>query len=238
MIEWIEHVRASGGGWIVMTLHHLRTDCTGLEFCMQEDELRALVAWLRTHPPAVTVRTMDQVMVGDPLVANPSMEASTTGDSRRPVCFRRQGSRRSFEVTDPRQGLTGVHAEIMRVVENQPMPEIGIDRQSKSCSLPVTVGRRYEVRAFGRAVQRRGVAGTATARMTVTLQTGGWWPPEPIAATVVGPEIPVGTEWTWLSFVTPPIPAGTTAMTFGVRYGSSTGDAPDLDLDDFSVVER
>jgi len=236
---WLEAIRDTGGGWLSITIHHLRDGCGALRYCMEESELRALVAWLRTHPPGIAVRTFDQVMVGDPLVANPSLEQAAAGTSPvRPACFKRVGLGSNFPaIIAPAPGRTGLYAEILRPTTGVPHPMIEIDPTGRGCAIPVTRGRRYDVRAFARAQQPPSAppdaTGTALARAVVMMQVDGQWLPP-----VDGPAIAVGDAWTPVSFITEPVPAGVTALAFGVRYADATGARPDLHVDDLSVVER
>lgn len=232
---WIEHVRDSGGGWITVTIHHLEPSCDGIAFCMEEAELRAIVAWLRTRPSRIAVRTMAQAMLGDALVANPSFEKLNASASPvRPLCFKRVGLSSNFPaISAPGPGRTGGYAEILRPTAGVPRPGIEIDRLGRACPLPVLAGRRYDVRAFVRRVQPAGGSGTASAQLTVAVEVDGAW-----QSLATSPSFAAGTSFAQIGFVTPPMPDGATAMVFGVQYASSTGTRPDLHVDDLSVVER
>jgi polysaccharide deacetylase len=237
--KWIEDVRDSGGGWLPIVIHHVRESCGDLGGCIDAPELRALVAWLRTDPPGIAVRTMDQVMLGAPLVANPSLEESNTSVSpARPLCFKRTGKTPNFpSISTPAPGHTGNYAEVLRPTSSVPGPMIGIDQTGRGCPLPVRPGRHYDVRARARAVQPpsapTSASGTARASLVVSVQIDETW-----VTFATGPAVSVGSGWARLSFVTPPVPAGATAMTFAVQYAGSTGSTPDLHVDGFSLVER
>jgi peptidoglycan/xylan/chitin deacetylase (PgdA/CDA1 family) len=232
---WIESVRDSGGGWLPITIHHMRESCGDLHYCMETGELQALVDWLRTEPPGIAVRTMDQVMLGDVLVANPSLEVpNPTSSPQRPSCFKRTGKSSNFpSITTPAPGRTGSYAEALRPTGSSPNPMIGIDPAGRGCPLPVHPGRHHDVRAYARAVQPPGTTGSATAALAVSVQIDGAW-----QSFSTGPALPVGADWSQLSYVTPTIPAVATAITYGVQYAGSTDTAPDILVDDFSIVER
>ncbi|MGE0871803.1 MAG: polysaccharide deacetylase family protein [Kofleriaceae bacterium] len=231
---WVETVRAAGGGWLVLTLHHVRNGCGSLRYCMEERELRAIVAWLRTRPDGIAVRTMDQVMIGDPLVANPSLEQPNPSSSpTRPLCFRRIGKASNFpSIVAPAAGRSGSYAEALRPTAQVATPAIEIDPAGRGCALPVVVGRRYEVQAFIRSSSAAPSA-RALARATVSLQIDGGWQPA-----VSGPVTPADGTWTLLRFTTDPIPPGTTSIVFGIQYAGTSGGAADLQVDDLSVLER
>jgi hypothetical protein len=114
---------------------------------------------------------------------------------------------------------------------------IQIFENGRDCSLPVVSGRRYEVRAFARALQPptapTGASGQCIARLVVSVLQGGTW-----RVLATSPTAPVGATWTPLRFISPAVPPGATAISFGVRYAGSSGSAPDLHVDDFSLVER
>jgi peptidoglycan/xylan/chitin deacetylase (PgdA/CDA1 family) len=232
---WVEAVRAGGGGWVNLILHHVRESCGTLDYCMEEAELRGFVAWLRTRPHGVAVRTMAQVVLGDALVGNPSLETPNTGASPpRPLCWKRVGNGSNFPaIVAPGPGRTGSYAEILRPTTSVATPAFEIDRLGRGCALPVTPGRRYELRAFARCVSPPGVGGRASGRLTMTVLVDGVWQP-----TVLGPVVATTDDWTPLSFLSPPLPPGATAVVFGVQYAGGTGTRPDLHVDDFSIIER
>jgi peptidoglycan/xylan/chitin deacetylase (PgdA/CDA1 family) len=230
---WLEHVRDhEGGGWVVLVLHHIRAGCGSLAYCMEESELCALVDWLRTRPPGIAVRTMQQVMTGDALVANPSLEQMNPSSSPvRPLCWKRIGLGSNFpSIGQPGPGRTGAYAEILRPTASVATPMIQIDPAGRGCPVPVTAGRRYEVRAFARAV---GGSGQALASLVASTQVAGQW-----QAAQVAPPQAISPGWTSLSYVTAPAPVGATAMVFGVQYAGASGAASDLHIDDLSIVER
>jgi hypothetical protein len=232
---WVQAVQAEGGGWVNLILHHVRPSCAGIDYCMAEAELRGFVAWLRTRPPGIAVRTMAQVMLGDALVGNPSLEAPNPGTSPpRPLCWRRIGNSSNFPaITAPGPGRTGTYAEILRPTTSVATPSFEIDRTGRGCALPATPGRRYEVRAFARCVSPPGVGGRASGRLTMAVLVDGTW-----QTTTLGPVVAATDDWTPLSFLSPPLPAGATALVFGVQYAGGTGTRPDLHVDDFSIIER
>jgi hypothetical protein len=67
----------------------------------------------------------------------------------------------------------------------------------------------------------------------MTVLVDGVWQP-----TVLGPVVATTDDWTPLSFLSPPLPPGATAVVFGVQYAGGTGTRPDLHVDDFSIIER
>jgi peptidoglycan/xylan/chitin deacetylase (PgdA/CDA1 family) len=237
--NWVEQVRNSGGGWLNITLHHIRTGCGTLRYCMETSELEAFVAWLRTRPSGVAVRTLGQVMIGDPLVANPSLERTEPNSSPvRPACFWRAGNSSNFpSIQSPGPGRTGAYAEILRPTAAVATPMIQIFENGRDCSLPVVAGRRYEVRAHARALQPpsapAGATGQCTARLVVSVLQNGTW-----RVLANSPTAPVAGTWTLLRYISPKVPANATAIAFGVRYAGSSGSAPDLHVDDFAAFER
>jgi DNA-binding NarL/FixJ family response regulator/peptidoglycan/xylan/chitin deacetylase (PgdA/CDA1 family) len=204
-----------GGGWIVFTIHDIcATNCNlGTTSAI----LGAVLTWLHDHN--VAVETMRQVIGGPvrpavagpaptafpaPGVANASLARASGGI---PACFQPAaygGSVASFSYR-PGGGPHGSAAETVRVTRAgagnaklvQAM-DLGL------CAPPVSPGRAYTAGVWYES--------SRPAQIDVYRRTalGGWsyW--------TTSSFFPTATSWRQASWTTPAVPAGTTALSFGL----------------------
>jgi len=220
-----------GGGWIVFTVHDIcATNCNlGTTSAI----LAAVLTWLHDHN--VAVETMRQVIGGPvrPAVAGPAPPARPApgvanadlarASGRIPACFQPAaygGSVASFSYR-PGAGPHRSAAETVRVTRAgagnaklvQAM-DLGL------CAPPVSPGRAYTAGVWYES--------SRPAQIDVYRRTalGGWsyW--------TTSSFFPAATSWRQASWTTPAVPAGTTALSFGLTTnGVGTVTTSDYSLE-------
>jgi peptidoglycan/xylan/chitin deacetylase (PgdA/CDA1 family) len=220
----VRGAQAHGGGWVIFTIHDVcaRTCTLGVT----AGELAAVLRWLhRQRGNGVSVETMHQVIGGSlgQAVAGPAPAPLPAAGVRNaalaakagtgyPVCF--QGSVYGRNATtfryQPHGGPHGMAAETIRVTnwasgdaKLQPLMDLG------SCAPPVGAGRSYAVTAQYRA--------TLPTQFDLYYRTsaGAWqyW--------TTSPAFPASSAWAKASWTTPAVPAGATALSFGLAAESN-----------------
>jgi len=220
----VRGAQAHGGGWVIFTIHYICARACPLGITAAE--LQELLGWLHSQQRnGVAVKTMRQVIGGpvDKAVAGPAPPAPPAAGVRNatlasragtgyPACF--QGSDYGRNSTrfryDPRGGPRGAAAETVQITnwgsgdaKLQPVMDLG------SCAPPVTAGRSYTVTAHYRA--------TLPTQFDLYYRTsvGDWryW--------TSSPAFPAASSWTRASWTTQAVPAGATAISFGLAAGSN-----------------
>jgi peptidoglycan/xylan/chitin deacetylase (PgdA/CDA1 family) len=213
------------GGWLPLTFHHVCDGCSDIGIPPQT--LRRFLDWLAPRAAHGTaVLPVDAVVggsvraphrLGAPAAAPPGHDAVRDGSLERwqhgePACFRPTSYGRN-SVTVRRTGsahggrfaasltVRGYHSGAAQLM---PLLDLG------SCAPAVAPGRRYTL----------GVWYTATAPTTPVLYyrtaRGAW-----TAWSVGPPTQPATGTWRQLSWRTPPVPDGATAVSFGLRLRSA-----------------
>jgi len=155
------------------------------------------------------------------VVANASLETDSNGDGM-PNCFAGSGTGKSTvtytRVTDAH---TGTFAERMTVSGyKNGVRRFETVQDTGTCAIVVTAGRSYTL----------GLWYKSTAGLTLTTSyrnASGTW-----VSWVTSPTAPAASTWTQLTFRTPAVPAGATALSFGVTVSSNAT----VTLDDWSIV--
>ena len=211
----VTEAQRHGGGWIVFTIHDIcATNCN---LGTTPAILGAVLSWLHDHN--VAVETMRQVVGGPvrPAVAGPAPPARpapgvANADLARasggiPACFQPAaygGSVASFTYR-PGGGPHGSAAETVRVTKagagNAKLVQ-GMDLGL--CAPPASAGRAYTAGVWYES--------SRPAQIDVYRRTslGGWsyW--------TTSSFFPASASWRQASWTTPAVPAGTTALSFGL----------------------
>ncbi len=219
----VRDAQAHGGGWLVFLIHGVcsRTCALGTT----ASELGQVLGWLRSQRRhGVAVATMRQVIGGPvhPAVAGPAPSklpaagvrnatlAARTGGGY-PACFQGTSYGRNMATFryQPGGGPHGMAAEILQVThwssgDAKLLPVMDLGR----CAPAVTAGRSYQISAQYRA--------TLPTQFDVYYRTwlGAWryW--------TTSVEFPASPAWTKAAWTTPAVPAGATAISFGLAATS------------------
>jgi peptidoglycan/xylan/chitin deacetylase (PgdA/CDA1 family) len=214
----VTNAQQHGGGWIVFTLHDVCPTNCGLG--TSAPILTTVLKWLRNQKANnVLVEPMNQVIGGPvrpavagpvprrlpaPGVANASLRQAANGT---PVCFqqvRNSGTAATFSY-QARGGPHGAAAETVRVTR----PGNGGAKLLQTmdlglCAPSVSPGRAYKTGIWYKA------SGTAQIEVYRRTSVGNWvyW--------ATSPAFPASAPWRQASWTTPAVPAGTTALSFGM----------------------
>jgi hypothetical protein len=214
-----------GGGWVFFTLHDYcpRTCALGIT----GPQLRKVLAWLRGQARHnVRVETMRQVIGGpvQPAVAGPAAHPvpppgvvnsrllRTSGKGASPACFQRTayGTNKASFTYHPSGGPGGSAAETVHVTnwvsggaKLLPAMDLG------ACAPPASPGRRYTVGAWYKASR------PTQLDLYYRNQVGDWlyW--------TSSPAFPATGSWRHAAWTTPAVPAGATAVSFGLAADSN-----------------
>lgn len=217
------------GGWVQLTFHGIcPTDCS--DITTPADEFSVLLSWLASQQAAGTllVRTVGDV-IGGPVnppvpgppptsvVINPSLEETQDGI---PSCWMRASYGDNKPEFSTEGALHGGVAErlVMREYRNGdakllPTEDLG------TCSPAVVPGTRYTLGVW--------YASTVPTRFSVQyrLARGNW------VYGTASPMLSPATEYIPASWMTPPIPDGVTAVSFGLALDQNG----ELVTDDYTI---
>lgn len=215
--------QAHGGGWLVILIHDVcpRTCALGIT----TSELGRVLGWLRSQRGhGVSVATMRKVIGGPvhPAVAGPTPPKLPTAGVRNatlaagagggyPACFQgaRYGRNTASFRYQPSGGPHGMAAETLQVTnwssgDVKLMQTMDLGR----CAPSVAAGRTYQISAQYRA--------TLPTQFDVYYRTavGSWryW--------TTSRGFPASPSWTQATWTTPTVPAGATAISFGLTAES------------------
>jgi peptidoglycan/xylan/chitin deacetylase (PgdA/CDA1 family) len=215
----VRDAQAHGGGWLVFLIHDVcsRTCAYGTT----TSELGRVLGWLRSQRGhGVRVATMRQVIGGPvhPAVAGPAPPKLPAAGLRNatlaakagggyPVCYQGTSYGRNTATFryQPSGGPHGMAAETLQVTnwssgDAKLLPAMDLGR----CAPAVTAGRRYQLSAQYRA--------TLPTQFDVYYRTGvGDW-----RYWTTSVEFPASPSWTKATWTTPAVPAGATAISFGL----------------------
>jgi peptidoglycan/xylan/chitin deacetylase (PgdA/CDA1 family) len=221
----------SGGGWTVLTFHHICTSGCG-SYSVTPAIFSDFLAWLRTQN--VSVRTVSQVIggpvhpavsapqvppapVGVNAASNPSLETADPYQAGQPDCWTPNitgVNNASFAETSTAH--TGSVAETVQITAYTSAGARLFSRQDLGqCAPSVVAGDSYLASAW--------YQGTQPTRLTFWYRdnTGGWhwW--------AQSPQFAASSSWAQATWTTPPVPAGATALSLGLDLtaaGSLTTD--------------
>ena len=230
MIEsLVTQAQNNGGGWVQIAFHQICNGvCAGESDPLDDDAtpatLNAVAAWLATQASVGTVaEPMNQVIGGSfqPAVSGPPAPApgtgtqllqngnlkANTGGSNVPDCFQTGGyGTNNASFTWSPNGPTGSAGETVKLSSyTSGDAELITSQDQGSCSPSVTVGQAYEA-----AVS---YTSTVPVEMTAWYRNtfGNWvyWASAPNSE-------PASSGYSQATFVTPPVPTGATALSFGL----------------------
>ena len=214
----VTNAQQHGGGWIVFTLHAVCPTNCGLG--TSAPILTSVLKWLRNQRANnILVEPMNQV-IGGPLrpavpgpaprrlpapgVANASLRQAANGS---PVCFQQARNSRAAATFSyqARGGPHGAAAETVHVTrQGNGGAELLQTMDLGSCAPSVSSGHAYKTGMWYKA--------SRPSRIEVYRRTsiGDWvyW--------TASPAFPASAPWRQASWTTPAVPAGTTALSFGM----------------------
>ena len=219
----VTSAQSHGGGWIIFNIHDVCAQACPLGVTLPE--LTSVLAWLsRQAGHGVSVRSVGQVIGGPvrPVVAGPrppqirgsgitNSRLSAVTTSGIPACFQigRYGTNRASFRYAPDAGPGGAGAEVISLTQRRsgtaqlmPTPDLG------ACAPPVSAGRSYTLSAWYKSGQQ--VVFNAYYR----TPAGTWvfW--------VTSPPMAASQRWTKATWNTPAVPAGASAISFGLALKS------------------
>lgn len=248
---------ANGGGWVVLTFHHICADI-GASDCQADQSITPAVfnqfaAWLKAYQDdaanQTTVKTIDQAVqqyrgaaypayrnaapvaakppaaAGVNALTNPSLE-TTDPATGFPSCYQPAGwgaNTATWATVSP--GRTGDKAQELTVTgyasgDAKLMPVLDL----VTCAPSATPGKTYTLSAWYQS--------TAISQFALYYRdaSGAWfyWTSSPWIAPTATPA-----TWTQATFTTPAVPAGATAVDFGLALIANGT----LTTDDYGFVE-
>ncbi|MFI6328102.1 polysaccharide deacetylase family protein [Micromonospora chersina] len=242
---YVTQAETHGGGWVQLVMHHVCDGCGG-DYEVSPATLAAFLDWLGPRAATgTTVRTVNEVVGGalkpgvpgpslsspDPneLVQNASLES--VGTNSLPSCFQYGGfGTNSYAWSRTTDAHTGSYAEQVTVSSWSSGDRKLVTRQDTGACAPAAVaGHTYSAKVWYRG------SWSATSRVQLVVYyrnaAGGWvyW--------LTGPALPVSAAWAQTpAYVTPPVPAGATALSFGLALvGTGTLLTDDYSLRDTSA---
>jgi peptidoglycan/xylan/chitin deacetylase (PgdA/CDA1 family) len=242
---------APGGGWVQIAFHHIGSGTdpnTGVvdPLTVSTDIHAQFVSWLAAEQGSgsVSVKTVDQVIGGavQPVVAgpaapapvttgnlikNPGLETAGPAAAGPPQCWAARGygiNTRTFTTVSP--GHTGVAAEQMIVTpytggDGKLLPTLDLGE----CAPHAVPGHTYTMKAWYQS--------SVPTRFELFYRTGlGTW-----NYWTISPQAPAATAWTQATWTSPPAPAGTSAISMGLKLDSpGTITTDDYELTDTASV--
>jgi peptidoglycan/xylan/chitin deacetylase (PgdA/CDA1 family) len=232
----VTDAEAHGGGWVEIRMHHICDGCDSNS--ITQANLAALLDWLAPRAAQGTVvRTVHEVFGGpvNPPVAgppapppgngfgNPSLEtdAYTPGT---PDCWEPQGfGVNSYSFSRTSDAHSGNFAEQLSITSyTSGARYLTGKRDLGQCSPSVVPGATYRLGVWYKS--------TGPVRFTPFWRDGlGAW--RTLGSGSIA--FPASSTWSELHWITPPMPAGATGMTFGLQL-QSVGT---LTTDDYSISD-
>jgi hypothetical protein len=235
---YVTQAESDKGGLVPIVFHHIGSTGDSNEITL--DEFTQFVDWLSKRPSSTQVVTMDQVIGGSvqpyvsgpPLpvalnVQNPSLEA---GSGITPTCFNPTGFGTNTptwtrDAASAHSGSFGEGLSISSWTSGDRKLVIKQDVSGNACSPVGTPGHRYQP-----TVWYKGSWSGSTHANIVTYYrdvNGAWqvWS--------TGPNLAPSSTMVQASFTTAQLPAGATAVSFGLAL-VGTGQ---LSTDDYGMVD-
>jgi peptidoglycan/xylan/chitin deacetylase (PgdA/CDA1 family) len=222
----VNNVRQHGGGWIFFTIHDV---CS--KYCaygITPPELRQVLGWLRSQRSNnVKVETMRQVIGGPvrpavpgpvarpvptPGVVNSTLSYTTGRLNKSPLCFQQAhyGQNDVRFNYSPSGGPGGEGAVTVHITKWDSggayfLPKMDLGQ----CAPRVSPGRQYTVGAMYKSSHPTQLA------LYYRNQVGNWlyW--------TTSPAFPAASSWKKVSWTTPAVPAGATAVSFGLTAAAT-----------------
>ena len=226
-----------GGGWSVLVFHHIcENDCD--PYSITPENFNALLTWLQTQnvsietvsqviggpvQPAVTVPQVPPAPPGTNGVANPSVETDDQYNPGTPSCWSTiasAGDTASFaEASTAHTGSVGETVTMSSYASGN--AALIIKQDLGQCSPSVIAGDPYLVSGWYQS--------TVPTRFVFWYRdaNGGWhsW--------TKSPQFAAASSWAQATWTTPAVPAGATALSFGMDI-EAVGT---LTTDDYSLID-
>ncbi|HKE18060.1 MAG TPA: polysaccharide deacetylase family protein [Kofleriaceae bacterium] len=219
------------GRWVPIVFHHVCDGCASN--AVSPATLDAFLGWLEANDKVV--RTVDEVIGGDVqpgvpappsgsnLLVNPSLEVDANGDAV-PDCWQRGGtgtSTATYTLTgNAHDGAVAQRIDVTSVTAGAARRLVS-KQDTGACAPAAQPGHQFRVSAFYLA--------NAQPRFTAYYRaaSGAWtyW--------TQGPLLPSSASYVAASFVTPPLPAGASAVSVGLSLYS----VGSVTMDQFGLVE-
>jgi peptidoglycan/xylan/chitin deacetylase (PgdA/CDA1 family) len=235
LLDWMDHAARCGGGWLPLIFHHLREDCAaepGLDYCFDLAELDALSAALaegRRCAGSSCYRIVAET-VSEALGVTPEEPAGEVAALRNPSFERMLASGRTecSQLAQRSEGTavsgrstrfahSGAASERLEIAEPFVAPaELRITRDFGACAQFTTEGQAYELALHYLADPELALPALRLVvhRLDVDYVWQQWVSGTTLEARDAG-------EWVRRSFITPPVPEGTLALSFGLRLESA-----------------
>lgn len=225
----VTQAESHGGGWVQLTFHHVCDGCaTG--YTITPDNLNALLDWLQPRASQGTmVKTVHEVIggslrpgvagpvppVGQPL-QNASLEVDANGnDAADCWSFGTFGANSAAwtRTSDAHSGSWGERVDISNYTSGD--RKLVMTQDLGECTPTVTPGHRQALSAWYKST-------SPTQFVAYYRDAIGKW-----SYWTSGPSFAAASAWTKASWTTPAVPAGATALSFGLNLaavGSLTTD--------------
>lgn len=228
----------NGGGWVPILFHHVGT---GEVNSITLQTFTDFATWLAARPSTTVVKTVDGVIGGSvqPLVAGPpvpqqapnlvknqSLEEITSGV---PTCFQRGGYGSNTvnwsNTSDAHSGQLAERLDMTGWVNGD--RKLVQTQNSGTCAPVVTPGKVYTASVWHKG---SGTGGAAATFVVFYRDSAGAW-----IYWQTGNKVNLSTTWKQASYTTPAIPAGATALSFGLALVGGNGN---LTTDDYSLLVK
>ena len=229
----------NGGGWVIYTMHDIGNPADSLDidpalyskfldWLASRSDVRVMTvgdvmatAWTPTAPTTSPITSPTKTPV---IVTNAELEADANGD-RVADCFARTGYGTSAatwtRTTDAHSGSAAEQVTISQFSsgDRKLLPALDAGSANGGCAPTVDSDHSYEASVWYRS--------TTAARMVIFLRdAGGAW-----KYWTSGPELSAAAGWTQAVFATGALPAGTTAISWGMSIAANGS----LTVDDFGL---
>ncbi len=226
--SWVEKAEEHGGGWVQIVFHHICENCEQ-QYSVTPSNLDAFLSWLEPRSAQGTdVETVHEVIGGEEhpahsgplptpfanesnLVANPSFEEAGPLGENTVKCFdlgqfgdNTAATKRS---TTAHTGKYGMQLTVSNYVSGD--AKILTQQDLGECAPYLKVGQRYKISGWYQS--------TAPTLFIVYGRNaqGGW------EYLTESPLYSASSGWTQASYVTPPLPAGYSGLSFGLGLVST-----------------
>jgi peptidoglycan/xylan/chitin deacetylase (PgdA/CDA1 family) len=259
MQSLVTQAQANGGGWIQLTFHHIGDGLVAGStvpdpLSTTTETFNQFADWLAnqrdtntTNP--VQVKTVKEVIGGTAkpapavvppptpqttgnLIKNPSLETPGLSGSLLPRCWQAGGygtNTRTFSTVTPGHAGTATAAQQLVVAgwadgDGKLLPQL----DTGECAPSATPGHTYLAKAWFRST-----GGTTQFDLHYRTAAGSWawWTSGPLYSAT-------NDVWTQVTYTTPPVPAGATAISLGLNMmGNGTLVSDDYELYDTAGVK-
>jgi peptidoglycan/xylan/chitin deacetylase (PgdA/CDA1 family) len=228
----------SSGGWEPIIFHHVCDDACD-PYSITPANFSAFLAWLQTQPvqvenvsqvmggpvnPSVSVSSVPPAPAGANGVANPTLQTADPNNPGVPDCWITSSTGTndaSFAETSPGYNGSSTAETVTMSGYSSGDAKLLIRQDLGECAPSVVDGDQYAVSAWYQST-------TPTRFAIYTQQPGGGW-----EYWMQSPAFSASSNWTQANWATPAIPAGVTAVSFGLIIEANGS----LTTDDYSLED-